>query len=127
MACFLAPTAEAIATTAIKKVIEKKGIAQENSTGVVTLNRISKKLGVLNKMLWGGSALLLVEHIFHGEVTFAFPFFTALGTTEGTLGMLKEIGTVGCSMCLLVTSVWAAWAVISTKIENNKEMSKVKN
>lgn len=121
MACFIAPTVEAIATTAIKKVIEKKASTNPTKEGIVSLNLITKKIGVLNKMLWGGSALLLVEHIYHGEVSFVFPLFTALGTTEGTMGMLKEILTVGGSMCLLVTVVWAAWAVVSTKLEMNRK------
>ena len=57
MACFLVPTTEAIVTTVIKKVADKKG----------SDNIFIKKMGWLNNMLWGGSALLAFEHVWHGD------------------------------------------------------------
>ncbi len=64
MACFLVPTTEAIVTSVIKHAADKKG----------TDNIFIKKMGWLNNMLWGGSALLAFEHVWHGEVTPWFPF-----------------------------------------------------
>ena len=58
MACFIAPATEAIVTTIVKKTTDKKE----------THNPFIKRLNWLNNMLWGGSALLAFEHIWHGEV-----------------------------------------------------------
>ena len=58
MACFIVPAAEAIAVTAATKLLGHKK-AKKNS-GVRTLF-VTEKLGWLNKMLWGGSALLAFE------------------------------------------------------------------
>ena len=55
MACFIVPAAEAVVTTVAAKIIkkneEKKGVSQDAP-------KFSEKLGLLNNMLWGGSALL---------------------------------------------------------------------
>ena len=103
MACFLVPTAEAIVTTAIKYSLQKKEGKNSDSK---TEMRFSKQLGVLNNMLWGGSALLAFEHIWHGEVVPFFPFLTSAGTPEGTSQILHEIATNGVGMSILVTLVW---------------------
>ena len=73
MACFLVPAAEAVITTVAAKVIKsrEKDEAVEISfaDGIVQdAGRIkfSSKLGWLNKLLWGGSALLAFEHVWHG-------------------------------------------------------------
>ena len=67
--------------------------------------KFSTKLGWLNKMLWGGSALLAFEHLWHGEVVPFFPFLTAVKTGE-VAGMLQEMSTVSVLMAVLVTSVF---------------------
>lgn len=119
MACFLVPAAEAIVSTIATQVIKSKEKAETvkltNSEGIVeetTKISFSKKLGWLNKMLWGGSALLAFEHVWHGEVTPFFPFLTAVKDGEA-LEMLKEMGTAGVGMALIVTAVWAGMVVIS--------------
>lgn len=127
MACFLVPTGEAIVTTVVKKVIEhkeKKDPAKVQLTED-SLNKVkfSEKLGWLNKMLWGGSALLCIEHIWHGEVTFIPPFLTALESAEDTSVMLQEMGTVGVSMALLITAVWLGMLAVSKVLENKKAAS----
>lgn len=127
MACFLVPTGEAIVTTVVKKVIEhkeKKDPAKVQLTED-SLNKVkfSEKLGWLNKMLWGGSALLCIEHIWHGEVTFIPPFLTALESAEDTSVMLQEMGTVGVSMALLITVVWLGMLAVSKVLENKKAAS----
>jgi hypothetical protein len=74
MACFLAPMTEAIVVSIIKKGTEKK----ESAEGIEkSRSAFSTKLGWLSKMLWGGSLLLAVEHVWHGEITMAYPFLTA--------------------------------------------------
>lgn len=131
MACFTATIVEAIATTVITAVVRKnekvhEAPAAENKPAEGAANaahahhppkiRLSQKLGWLNMMLWGGSALLLFEHIWHGEVVPWFPFFTAASTPEGTQTMLHEIATVGVGMCVLVTAVWAVIALAADVI-----------
>jgi hypothetical protein len=60
-------------------------------------------------MLWGGSLMLIVDHIINGEVTYIYPFFTALESEGGAIVMLREMLTVGVPMSVLVTAVWALW------------------
>ena len=83
MACFLVPVAEAVVTTIGAKVIEKKeGAAEQQASQAVAHIPFSRKLKWLNNMLWGGSALLAFEHVWHGEVTPWFPFLTNAATPE---------------------------------------------
>ena len=84
MACFIVPATEAIVTTIAAKVMKSHEKEETEKT------KFSAKLGWLNKMLWGGSALLAFEHIWHGEVTPSFPFLTAVENGE-TAEMLSEI------------------------------------
>ena len=116
MACFTATIVEAIATTVITAVVKKKEKAQEAAADknkaaehhtALPRIKLSQKLGWLNMMLWGGSALLMFEHIWHGEVVPWFPFLTAASSPESTQTMLHEIATVGVGMCVMVTAVWA--------------------
>lgn len=123
MACFLVPGTEAIVTTIVTVAVKKKennlkkkaeleGTHFEEKIGT----KFSTKLGWLNKMLWGGSALLAFEHVWHGEVIPVFPFLTAVKEGE-TLGMLKEMGTAGVGMAILVTAAWAGMVIVSNIIE----------
>ena len=110
MACFLVPTTEAIVTTVLEKVLKQKN------------NTFSVKIGWLNKMLWGGSALLAFEHVWHGEVVPFFPFLTAV--KDGNAAeMLHEMGTAGVSMAVLVTAVWGVMVAVSSFIEKRKDSS----
>ena len=94
MACFLVSAAEAVGVTVAKKVEDKKNekhperVAELESSGRIPFSR---KLGWLMKMLWGGAFLLLIEHVWHGEVVPWFPFLTAMKNKEDTKEMLKEI------------------------------------
>ena len=105
MACFVAPAAEAIATAVIKKTVDKN-----MSEKVRANNPFVKRLNWLNNMLWGGSALLAFEHLWHGEIAPVFPFLT--GTDA-----LREIATSGVGMAMLVTAVWGAMAAVAASIE----------
>lgn len=128
MACFTVPATEAIITTIAGKIIKSKEMkaglsgsvstkADENTDNVPKIS-FSTKLGWLNKMLWGGSALLAFEHVWHGEVVPFFPFLTAV--KDGNVAeMLHEMATTGVTMALLVTGVWAIMVGVSSIIEKN--------
>ena len=120
MACFLVSAAEAVGVTVAKKVEDKKNekhperVAELESSGRIPFSR---KLGWLMKMLWGGAFLLLIEHVWHGEVVPWFPFLTAMKNKEDTKEMLKEMGTIGVTMALLVTSVWLVMLIVAHFME----------
>lgn len=123
MACFLVPAAEAIVTTVAAKVIKSKekeeSVKRSLSDGSVqeaTKIKFSTKLGWLNKLLWGGSALLAFEHLWHGEVIPFFPFLTAVQNGE-TAEMLAEMGSAGVMMAILVTAVWVGMLAVSSVAE----------
>lgn len=123
MACFLVPASEAVVTTVIEKVVRSK----ENKNGDLTVKAdadslkvsLSEKLGWLNRMLWGGSALLAFEHVWHGEVVPTFPFLTAVTNGE-TSEMLHEMGTAGVGMAVLVTAIWGCMVFASSVISKRK-------
>ena len=113
MACFTVPLAEGIILSVAKKIAFKK-----NADSV-----IKAKLEHLENMLYGGSFLLAIEHIYHGEVVLYPPFLTAMNNPEDIPEMLHEIGTVGVSMAAIVTVVWGIVEVIShfmKKSQNQK-------
>ena len=133
MACFIVPGTEAVVVTAVALILrkyemdhapakvmgEKAAAASEKKTG------FSRKLFWLAGLLWGGVALLAFEHLWHGEVIPVFPFLTA--ATEGPAAvseMLHEMFTVGVTMAILVTAVWAAMVVVSYVIEKRPEPAK---
>ena len=102
MCCFLVPHAQAAVTTVVRK-------AGENKSSIWL-----KKLPTLEKMLWGGSVMLIVDHIVNGELSWAFPFFTALAEEGGTAVFLRELITVGVPMSLVLTLVWAIGVLVSS-------------
>lgn len=118
MACFMVPAAEAIVTTVVTKVIRNKEKKSEGNSATSETPRIkfSEKLSWLNMMLWGGSILLMFEHIWHGEVVPWFPFLTAASSPEDTSEMLHEMATVGVAMAVLVTAVWIAMVAVSNAV-----------
>ncbi len=111
MACFLVPTAEAIVTTVIQKTTQKK-TSEKAARGP-----FARRLGWLNNMLWGGSALLAFEHLWHGEITPYFPFLTAASDPADAAGMIHEMATSGVAMALLVTVVWIGMVIVSGAAE----------
>lgn len=68
-------------------------------------------------MLWGGTALLAFEHVWHGEVTTFFPFLTAAGNAQDAVQMLKEMATAGVGMAVVVTAVWVGMVAIASGVE----------
>ena len=126
MACFTVPAAEAIVTTIAGKIIKSKEKhqtidASKNTTDVSSPKiPFSTKIGWLNKMLWGGSALLAFEHVWHGEVVPFFPFLTAVENGEAS-EMLHEMATAGVSMVLLVTAVWGIMVGVVSLFEKHAD------
>ena len=126
MACFTVPAAEAIITTIAGKIIKSKEKhqtidASKKTTDVVTPKiPFSTKIGWLNKMLWGGSALLAFEHVWHGEVVPFFPFLTAVENGEAS-EMLHEMATAGVSMALIVTAVWGIMVGVVSLWEKHEQ------
>ena len=116
MACFLVPTTEAIVTTVIKKVADKKG----------SDNIFIKKMGWLNNMLWGGSALLAFEHVWHGEVTPWFPFLTAAADPADAAEMIREMMTSGVAMAILVTLAWVVMVLVAQAVMKKKSPATAK-
>lgn len=117
MACFAAPAAEAVITTIIEKYVRAK-----EDTSSETKLRFSEKLSWLNRMLWGGSFLLMFEHIWHGEISPWFPFLTAANSPEEFSEMIGEISSTGVLMALLITAVWCGMVLVSNAFE--KDMNK---
>ncbi len=119
MACFVVPAAEAVVTTIVTKVVKSK--EKKEATSSEKKVPFSHKLSWLNTMLWGGSALLAFEHVWHGEVTPWFPFLTAMSTPESASEMFHEMATNGVFMALLVTAVWGVMVGVSSVLEKKTE------
>lgn len=124
MACFFVPAGEAVVTTIAAKVLEKKEQredqkALENGVTLQELKRehFSAKLKRLNGFLWGGSALLAFEHVWHGELQPFFPFLTAASDAASAAEMLQEMATTGVGMAVLATVVWGALTLAADKLE----------
>ena len=128
MACFTVPAAEAIITTVAEKIIKSKEKKMALSGAVNTKPESegsekiswSTKIGWLNKMLWGGSALLAFEHVWHGEVVPFFPFLTAV-KDGNAMEMLHEMATAGVCMALLVTAVWGIMVGVVSMFEKKSK------
>ena len=129
MACFLVPAAEAVVTTIATKTMKSKEgnpetvKVQLDGAELVEAEKIpfSRKLGWLNKLLWGGSGLLAFEHVWHGEVVPWFPFLTAASNPADAAEMLQEMSTAGVTMAVLVTAVWAGMLAVSSIIEKRAQ------
>ena len=116
MACFTVTAAAAIGVGVARHIVkhnEKK--ADPTRVDPIKLDdwSTSKKLGILELALFGGSFILAGEHLIHGEVSFKFPWLTAVSEgPEAVKEMLTEMGTVGVSMLLAIVGAWAVGLVI---------------
>ncbi len=117
MACFLVPMAEAIVISVVKKSVEKKelaaGVEKGSSSSAKRVISWSRKLGWLNKLLWGGVALLALEHVWHGEVVPWPPFLTVLSNPADIAPMLNEMAITGGGMAICVTIIWIIMVLIA--------------
>lgn len=111
MACFVVPAAEGVVVKVIEQSAKKSGEKTEATT------RRVERLGWLTKMLWGGSALLAFEHVWHGEVVPFFPFLTAMSNPADTAAMLHEMATTGVGMAVVVTAAWGVLCAIANAAE----------
>lgn len=98
MSCFVVPLAQAVATTICRRVFKDSNASIWKA-----------QLPALEKMLWGGSLVLLVDHIAHGELL-AFN--------------LKEMLTVGIPMSVVVTAVWAIMVLVKSPSPSPKRQSR---
>ena len=115
MACFAVPLAEAVVVTVAKKVLLRSSTdAVINEAKAARIEVLREKIGWLQKMLYGGSFLLAIEHVYHGEVVLYPPFLTAMRTPEEIPVMLHEMATVGVGMAVLTTAVWGAIVAVSS-------------
>ena len=122
MACFIVPTAEAIVTTIVKKSADKK--AKNENTEIK--NPFLRKMNWLNNMLWGGSALLAFEHVWHGEIVPWFPFLTNAVNPADAAEMLREMATSGVAMAAVVTAVWIGIVSVTNTIEKRPSIVSAK-
>ncbi|MBR1588954.1 MAG: hypothetical protein IJ658_11590 [Kiritimatiellae bacterium] len=111
MACFTVPLATAVVASAAKTALPASAHK----------NPFVAKLGWLGKMMFGGSFLLAIEHVYHGEITFTPPFLTAVAEgAEATSDMLHEMATRGVAMAALLGVVWAAMVGVSALLDRSK-------
>ena len=108
MACFTVPLATAAVATAAKATLPESA----------RKNPFVARLGWLGKMMFGGSFLLAIEHVYHGEIIFTPPFLTAV-KDGNTADMLHEMATRGVAMTVLLLVVWAAMVAVSTWMERS--------
>lgn len=135
MACFLVPTGEAIVVSLLRLALKKKEERAEvqpdslaSSASLVSptsparlvspgVRKLRRRLRWLSQMLWGGSALLAFEHLWHGEIVPWFPFLTAASDPESAGVMLHEMATAGVMMALLTTVAWGLMCLAASAIE----------
>ncbi len=95
MACFIVPLVQAIGTTIYRKSMHKPASSA-----------LGRNIPALEKMLWGGSVMLIVDHAINGELFTWMPL---------------EILKVGVPMCLVLTAVWAVWVLMKARREKMTE------
>ncbi len=89
MACLLVPASAAILVSGAKKKIPVEFHPER-----------------LELMLWGGTAMLIVDHLMTGELVPYPPFLTAMNNPADTATMFHEIATTGVWMTVLVLMIW---------------------
>lgn len=63
--------------------------------------------------------MLLIEHVWHGEIVPFYPFFTAASDPEITKVMINEILTVGVSMDIVLTALWIVVYILVPKFKKS--------
>lgn len=130
MACFTVTAATAIGVGIARHIVkhhEKKAEEPKveepkvEENGEVDTMKFSKKLGLLEIALFGGSFILAGEHVLHGEVTFTFPFLTAINEgSDAVKTMLGEMGTVGVGMTLIIVATWGIALLVRKLLRRRK-------
>ena len=112
MACFTVPLATAVVASAAKTALPASAHK----------NPFVAKLGWLGKMMFGGSFLLAIEHIYHGEIIMTPPFLTAAKEGGEALSeMFHEMATRGVAMAVLLVVVWVGMVVVSVATEKQRK------
>ncbi|MEA5013890.1 MAG: hypothetical protein VB099_04970 [Candidatus Limiplasma sp.] len=131
MGCFVVPVAQAIVTSAVTKAVKAKEKDRETppeaDNGEMEMEGklpFSRKLQWLSNLLWGGSALLAFEHLWHGELSPYFPFLTAAADPAEAAVMLHEMATAGVAMSVVVTVVWAGMLLVSRAVEKKGQKAR---
>ena len=131
MACFLVSATAAIGVGIAKYAVkhhENKFALETREPKEVKFGsevKWSKKLSYLEMTLWGGSFLLAIEHILHGEIVPYPPFLTAAGEgVDAVNEMLTEMGTVGVAMLAVLVAVWAVGVFVVDFIKFRKHKQK---
>lgn len=109
MCCFFIPLAEASVLTAANSLLKKTGKGKS----------LVSHFDSLSKLLYGGSLLLALEHIWHEEIIFAPPFITAMKTPEDLQTMLDELSTTGVGMALVTTVAYIGFACLEKYLKKN--------
>jgi len=99
MACFITPMITAIVTTFFRKKIPA-----------------ALKISWLNIMLWGGVAMLVVDHFLQGEIVLYPPFLTSMQNPAAFSTLVQEIVTVGGLMTIVVVILWAILVAVTSKM-----------
>ena len=89
MACLIVPASAAIFVSGAKKKIPAELHPER-----------------LEWMLWGGTGMLIVDHLMTGELVPYPPFLTAMDNPADMAVMFREIATTGVFMTLLVFAMW---------------------
>lgn len=121
MACFVVPLAEAVVLGGVKMAFGHFSVENE------VIKAAKEKIGTLQKMLFGGSFLLAIEHYVNGEISFVPPFLTAMKSPEETQIMLEEMRTAGVTMAVLVTAVFGLMMLISYFMKKSSILTKLKS
>jgi len=132
MACFLVSATAAIgvgiAKYAVKHHENKFALANREEPKEYKFGsevKWSKKLSYLEMTLWGGSFLLAIEHILHGEVVPYPPFLTAAGEGADAVNeMLTEMGTVGLAMFGILVAAWGIGVLVVDYLKFRKHKQK---
>lgn len=140
MACFTVPLAEAAVVTAVyfglrykEKKDEKKRLLNVEKSGNSVDEQPQKREGFASKLLpliyllVGGSVLLALEHLWHGEIVPYFPFLTAIDQGKDAVSqMLYEMATVGVTMAAVCTIAWGAALLVKKFVGKRKAVEEKK-
>ncbi len=100
MACFLVPAAAGVVTTVVRRRLPAASHPEW-----------------LSSMLFGGSLMLAVEHVSHGEVVPYPPFLTAMRSPTETVQMLREMVTVGGTMTVVIILIWLLMLTLNQAVD----------
>ena len=130
MACFTVTAVTAVGVGIARHIVkhhEKKVEKLEVKNTEVDTLKTSKKLGILEIALFGGSFILAGEHVLHGEVTFTFPFLTAIKEgSDAIRTMLGEMATVGVGMTAIIVATWGVSLLIRKLLLNRKKKAEIR-